>query len=95
VKFRKGNKILYGQDFRVLEGLPSGVDFEVYPQNKDNSLMKLVAPGYGGHPYGNGALYVMRSINIKRANKAWSRLVQGVAKSARKNNPKSKTSQPA
>lgn len=87
MKFRKGNKIAFCQDFAVWEGLPNGVDFEVSPVGKDS--VKLVAPGYGGKPYGNGAIYVYRGINKKRANKACTRLFEAVAKSPQSlKNPK-------
>ena len=60
MKFRKGNKIYYGQDHHLWRGIPSGVDFEV---TRSGHSYKLVADGYGDlhgqskYGYGNGALY--------------------------------------
>lgn len=76
MKFHEGNKIVFSQDFRVWEGLPSDVDFDVIPQVKGDSV-KLVAPGYGGKPYGNGAIYVSRGMNEKQSNNGLQRTVGG------------------
>ena len=60
MKFRKGNKIRYGQDFRIFVGLPSGIDFDV--ELFGDGRFELTADGYGKHghdgAYGNGALCV-------------------------------------
>jgi hypothetical protein len=58
MKFPPNNKIRYGQDFRFFMGVPSDVDFTVEFIGKDKSLARLTAPGYGGKPYGNGAIYL-------------------------------------
>jgi hypothetical protein len=57
------NDIAFGQDFRFFRGIPSGIDFEV---KQMGTLVKLIAPGYGGEPYGNGALY----LNVAEYQKA-------------------------
>jgi hypothetical protein len=54
VKFKQ-NTFRYGQDFREWEGIPTGIWFDVVDRKKD--YLVLVAPGYGGKPYGNGSLY--------------------------------------
>jgi len=55
MRFHKGNKIKYGQDFKYYVGIPHGIDFELHG-NKEKFM--LCAPGFGLHPdYGNGALY--------------------------------------
>jgi hypothetical protein len=58
VKFRKNNKVVYWQDFKVYTGIPSGIEFYVVPLKKDK--VKLIANGYGDLilGYGNGALYI-------------------------------------
>jgi len=61
MKFSKRNRIRYGQDFFQHVGLPSGVDFDVTID--DANCATLRAPGYGGTPYGNGAIHVRRSMN--------------------------------
>lgn len=59
MKFRKGNKIYYGQDFRYRRGVPSGINFQV---SKWKMGFVLRADGYGlfGN-YGNGALFLYNS----------------------------------
>ena len=61
MKFRKGNRYRYGQDFRFFVGIPPDVDFRV-SHCPGTPSFTLVTPGYGclrkrGH-YGNGALQV-------------------------------------
>ena len=75
MKFTEGNKVIFSQDFRIWEGLPSDVDFEVHPIGQNS--VKLVAPGYGGKPYGNGAIYVSRGMNEKQSNNGLQRTVGG------------------
>ena len=70
MKFSKDNKINYGQDFFQKVGIPHGVDFCV--SVVDSNCVKLTAPGYGGKPYGNGALYVRLSMN---KGIRWSRIL--------------------
>jgi hypothetical protein len=69
MKFPKGNKILYGQDFGWHRGVPSDVDFEVEKINgEEGSLMWLVADGYGrmgGDKYGNGSICVYLKTSFK------------------------------
>jgi len=56
--FSRSNRLKYLQDFRMHEGVPNGVDFFVQVIDRKQKKVKLTAPGYGGIPYGNGALYV-------------------------------------
>lgn len=60
VKFKKGNKIIYGQDHRVLQGVPSGRWFNVFKIRDD--LWELVACGFGcfdhHNCYGNGRIFI-------------------------------------
>lgn len=70
MKFKRGNKIRYGQDFGIYQGVPANIDFEVELLDKDGDSVKLVAPGYGGEPYGNGALYIYRSWSIPKTEKS-------------------------
>ena len=74
IRFHKGNKLRYMQDFAVWEGIPHHVEFdvEILPDrdgDEPNSRVKLRAPGYG-YPYpnyGNGALYISRAtVNAAR-----------------------------
>jgi hypothetical protein len=65
MKFRKGNKIRYSQDFHIREGVPSGVDFQVVKMvggANPNKSYKLVADGYGSlernKKYGCGAIFI-------------------------------------
>ncbi len=58
VKFKE-NRILFGQDCAYYRGIPEGVEFTVSRVNKD--VLKLTACGFGGNPYGNGALFVYES----------------------------------
>lgn len=54
----KENDFPYFQDFRFPRGIPAGVEFEAEYTRKDRTRIRLTAPGYGGKPYGNGAIYV-------------------------------------
>lgn len=58
-KFRKNNKILYGQDMQLKCGVPSGIEFEIEQFMKGRVV--LTAKGYGDikRGYGNGKLYVL------------------------------------
>jgi len=66
IRFRKGNKTLYWQDFRFMRGLPHGVDFRVTRVVLDRHNHYYVLSGYGygeiikgdSQSYGNGSLYV-------------------------------------
>ena len=56
-KFRKNNKIQYGQDLSWdNRGIPN-IKFDI--TDFSNSLVKLTADNYGGEPYGNGSIFVM------------------------------------
>jgi hypothetical protein len=57
-KFKKGNKIPYGQDFRFNKGIPHGIKFVVTPASTE--MINLTGEGYGktGN-YGNGSLHVL------------------------------------
>lgn len=61
MRFRKGNKIRYGQDMRQFQGMPSGVDFEVVKilNKRHDKMISLKALGYGtvGN-YGNGRIHI-------------------------------------
>jgi hypothetical protein len=57
LEFQPGNDIPYGQDHRFLRGVPSGIKFRA-EKILWNGLVCLVAEGYGGKHYGNGAVYV-------------------------------------
>lgn len=61
MKFQPGNKIKYRQDFRGWIGIQPGIEFEIIEVNDRRA--KLVAPGYGGEPYGNGCILIYRSDN--------------------------------
>ena len=73
MKFPKNNKVIYMQDFSHHESIPSGVDFMVEPLGKDKVM--LIAPNYGGKPYGNGRLYLSCGFSFsgltKRAADKW------------------------
>ena len=53
------NAIPYGQDMQFYTGVPAHIRFAVTRINDER--YKLTAPGYGGEPYGNGAIYVKAS----------------------------------
>lgn len=57
------------QDHRFFESVPSGIDFEPKIIDKAARKAKLIASGYGGKPYGNGALHVF-NFPIERLKKA-------------------------
>lgn len=63
IKFKLGNKIAYGQDFNYWHGLPSNIEFTVEEIDENHAVLK--GPGYGGKPYGNGKIYIYRSMNTK------------------------------
>lgn len=56
IKFPKGNRIIYWQDFAPHYGVPHDVEFEI--EKVYDTYMVLKGPGYGGKPYGNGKIYV-------------------------------------
>lgn len=64
VKIRRGGR--YGQDhgFDIIDDELSSIMFQASPI-KGTNLYKCVAPGYGGEPYGNGAIFVNKSNLIK------------------------------
>lgn len=57
LRFRRGNKIPYIHDGFAHRGIPSRVEFKAEYVN-DGTTLRMVAPGYGGKPFGNGAIYV-------------------------------------
>lgn len=59
IKFKKDNKIIYGQDFHCSRGIPSDIEFTVEKFTNDKIILK--AKGYGdleSGNYGNGSLSV-------------------------------------
>ena len=74
LRFRKGNRIKYMQDFTCHEGVPAGIDFRVERyrgSNKKTWDFTLTAPGYGDLTvpgrYGNGSLTVWGLSKRQRA----------------------------
>jgi len=67
MKFRKDNKIGYGQDHHYHKGIPSDVNFLV---RESSNAFILRGNGYGNfcgkNNYGNGALYVRKSMLTKK-----------------------------
>lgn len=59
VSFREGNQIAYGQDFMWYRGVPHDIIFTV--ETLIRGQARLIGPGHGGQPYGNGAIYVSAS----------------------------------
>lgn len=64
INFHEGNKYVYWQDFRWLEGIPSNVDFT--PKQEINGSIVFTAIGYGilsadHRTYGSGAIYVQKT----------------------------------
>lgn len=61
MKFRKGNRYRYGQDFSQHRGIPAGIEFSVTRFSRKDMFV-LMAPGYGDlstvDSFGNGKLYV-------------------------------------
>jgi len=62
MKFRKGNKIKFGQDFTFKKGIPHNIDFTIERFNEAHFIKdrkyRLIADGYGRKGnYGNGAIY--------------------------------------
>jgi hypothetical protein len=57
LKFKR-NCIWYLQDFRVLRGIPVGIWFDC---DDEGDYLRIIAPGHGGKPYGNGAIFVSKS----------------------------------
>ena len=74
MRFRKGNKIPYGQDMAFWRGVPHGVDFEIERVLSDG-LIFLCAPGYGKKSnYGNGSICISLG-NIRHKHySVWKRL---------------------
>lgn len=57
ITFKKGNQILYGQDFQSHKGCPVGIKFNAKYINEKR--IELTAPGFGlSKDYGKGAIYV-------------------------------------
>lgn len=56
MKFKKNNKIMYGQDHHFFQGIPDGIEFEAVIIG---SLIELTGDGFGltGN-YGNGSIYI-------------------------------------
>lgn len=69
MKFPPGNKIVYGQDMAQWVGVPDDVDFlcECCSVGRDgNMLLRFFGPGYGGKPYGNGALFIYAQATLAK-----------------------------
>jgi hypothetical protein len=60
IKFPANNDLPYRQDFAQWRGIPWDVEFEITFLNRERTAAKLTATGYGGNPYGNGALYISK-----------------------------------
>lgn len=65
IKFKKGNKIKFLQDFSFLIGVPSDIPFNIEDYSEER--LRLTSNGYGfgvpGQPdgeYGNGAIYIFK-----------------------------------
>lgn len=58
--FSQGNSIPFGQNLGFYRGVPHDIVFTVKPQMISDSdiILVLKAPGFGGDPYGNGAIYI-------------------------------------
>jgi len=57
IRFAEGNTIIYGLDFGLRVGVPSGVDFRLEGFGRDNIVLQ--GPGYGDpDDYGNGCIVV-------------------------------------
>jgi hypothetical protein len=52
------NEIVNYCDGRFYASVPTGIDFSVKEQVEN---VKLTAPGYGGEPYGNGAIHIKKT----------------------------------
>jgi hypothetical protein len=61
ITFKPGNTVRYGQDFSYHIGVPADIRFEVDDDGpfKSKDGLWLKAPGYGGEPYGDGAIFVL------------------------------------
>ena len=63
MKFPKGNKVIYGQDFGWKVGIPHDIHFQV---EFTGNLMRLTGPGYGiKNNYGNGPLHISLPTTVK------------------------------
>ena len=63
MRFRKGNRHKYGQDFSWTCCIPHGVDFEVRRLGPYLKLYELTGHGYGAsgsndEAYGDGSIYL-------------------------------------
>lgn len=70
MKFKRGNKVVYCQDFHVRQGLPHDVEFNVRAWLRG---WELRANGHGGQLYGNGSIYVpsrLTSSSVKQRLRA-------------------------
>jgi len=57
IRFAEGNTIIYGLDFGLRVGVPSGVDFRLEGFGRDNIVLQ--GSGYGDpDDYGNGCIVV-------------------------------------
>jgi hypothetical protein len=69
VRFEPGNNVVYGQDFSVRQGIDHTIIFRVEDFRKsDDGGVWLVAPGFGGNPYGNGRIIVYYNQEPLRRN---------------------------
>jgi len=58
IRFAPENEVIFMQDFKFFKGVPSDIEFDVVEPGETS--VKLIAPGYGGEPYGNGAIWIPR-----------------------------------
>lgn len=54
IKFPKDNDIFFGLDHSFYGGIPANITFTI--QDIIGNDLKLIAPKYGGKPYGRGAI---------------------------------------
>lgn len=64
------NDIDYFQDMRFLTGIPVYVDFRIEESEED---YKLTAPKFGGKPYGNGAIFIKKSLLSEKQKQSFLR----------------------
>lgn len=59
MKFPANFEVFYSQDFAFCKGtFPEDLEFTV--EELGYGKVCLRAPGYGGNPYGNGAIYMLK-----------------------------------
>jgi hypothetical protein len=68
IRFEPNNEVVYGQDMSVWQGVDHTLVFEVDKHMEERGVW-LIAPGYGGNPYGNGRILVYYNQNILRREK--------------------------